>query len=349
MLLVLALVVAALILAPLSARAADLVVWWEEGIYAQEDEAVAETIGAFEQDTGKRVELVQPTEMELPDKMTAAFEAGTPPDFVFGVLLQDYVGPWADDDRLVDLSDTIGHFSDLFDPDSLAWVMRRDPKTGHAAIYGLPIGREINHVHVWQSLLKQAGFTVTDIPKKWDAFWSFWCDQVQPAVRRAAGREDIWGVALPMAVQSFDTWFGFLQFVAAYEADYVTPDGRLVIDDPEIRSRLIEAIDRYTTIYRKGCTPPDAVTWGDIDNNKAFHAQTVVMTLNNTLSIVNALKRERPDDYYHNVATVEWPLGPRGVGPIRSRAKSRAPWSSRTAQTSAPPGISSASSWARVG
>ena len=49
--------------------------------------------------------------------------------------------------------------------------------------------------------------------------------------------------------------------MTAYDADYVTRDGRLVIDDPEIRRRLIKAIDSYTAIYRKGCTPPDSVTW----------------------------------------------------------------------------------------
>ena len=36
------------------------------------------------------------------------------------------------------------------------------------------------------------------------------------------------------------------------------------------------------------------------------------MTPNDTLSIPNALKRERPDDYYKNIATIEWPLGPAG-------------------------------------
>ena len=48
---------AALVLAPLGAEAADLVVWWEQGFYAQEDEAVREIIAAFEQDTGKHVEV----------------------------------------------------------------------------------------------------------------------------------------------------------------------------------------------------------------------------------------------------------------------------------------------------
>ena len=36
------------------------------------------------------------------------------------------------------------------------------------------------------------------------------------------------------------------------------------------------------------------------------------MVPNLSLSIPNALKRERPDDYYKNTATIEWPLGPSG-------------------------------------
>ena len=83
--------------------------------------------------------------------------------------------------------------------------------------------------------------------------------------------------------------------MAAYEADYVTRDGRLVIDDPEIRRRLVKAIDSYTAIYRKGCTPPDSVTWDRLSaTTRQFLAQAVVMTPNQTLSIPNALKRERP-------------------------------------------------------
>ena len=54
------------------------------------------------------------------------------------------------------------------------------------------------------------------------------------------------------------------------------------------------------------------MTWPDIGNNKAFLAQSVVMTPNLSLSIPNALKRERPDDYYKNTATIEWPLDDSG-------------------------------------
>ena len=98
----------------------------------------------------------------------------------------------------------------------------------------------------------------------------------------------------------------------------MTRDGRLVIDDPEIRRRLIKTMDNYTALYRKGCTPPDAVSWDDAGNNRAFLAQTVVMTANKSLSIPNALKAERPDDYYENTATIEWPTRSDGKTACRS-------------------------------
>ena len=126
------------------------------------------------------------------------------------------------------------------------------------------------------------------------------------------GRDDIWGVGLNMSAEAAETQFQFFQFLAAYEADYVTPDGRLVIDDPAVRRRLIAAIDAYTVVYRRGCIPPDSVNWDGYGNNKAFLAQKLVMTPNLSLSIPNALKRERREDYDKNTATIEWPLGPHG-------------------------------------
>jgi multiple sugar transport system substrate-binding protein len=309
---------AALLIAPLGVKAADLVVWWDEGYYAEEDAAVREIIAAFEQETGKEVELTFHPDTEFAGKLVSAVEAGQPPDFAWGTRIDSYYAEWALDDRLVDLTDTIGSFSYLFDPDALAWWTLLNASTGTEALYALPMGQYRQHAHVWKSLLEQAGFTLDDIPGEWEAFWSFWCDQVQPAVREALGRDDVWGVGLSMSPGDSDTTNQFDQFTAAYDADYVTRDGRLVIDDPEVRRRYIKAIESYTASYRKGCTPPDSITWEPSDNNKAFLAQTVVMTLNQTLSIPNALKGERPEDYYENTATIEWPLGPGGeVFPIR--------------------------------
>lgn len=78
------------------------------------------------------------------------------------------------------------------------------------------------------------------------------------------------------------------------------------------RQGIAKALADYTSFYKKGCTPPDAATWDDTGNNKAFHDQKVVMTINTTLSIPSALRAKRPDDYFKNTTSIEWPLGPDG-------------------------------------
>ena len=134
-------------------------------------------------------------------------------------------------------------------------------KTGQKALYALPMGQTANHVHVWKSLLERAGFTLADIPRS----------------GRRSGRSGATRFSRPCAgprvvttsgasgfrcrPTSADTSTQFDQFMAAYEADYVTRDGRLVIDDPEDPAAALKAIDSYTAIYRNGCTPPDSVTW----------------------------------------------------------------------------------------
>ncbi len=309
------LLAAALALAPLSVRAADLVVWWEKGWNPEEDEAVHEIIAAFERKTGKRVELaLLAPQGDLPGRTAAAVEAGRPPDLVYGTdVAYLHFARWAHEGRLADLAEALGPLADQFDRDTLDQTTQLDATTGRRGLHALPVGRVSNHVHVWKSLLEQAGFTLADVPKEWDAFWSFWCDKVQPAVRRATGRDDLYGVGLSMAaLPAGDTDSNFLQFVAAYQADYVTRDGRLVIDEPAVRAGLVEALDGYTALYRKGCIPPDAAGWENYGNNKAFLERRVVMTVNTTFSIPGELRATRPEDYSQNTATLAWPSGARG-------------------------------------
>jgi multiple sugar transport system substrate-binding protein len=127
-------------------------------------------------------------------------------------------------------------------------------------------------------------------------------------VRQAMGRDDIWGVGLSMGAGDSDARNQFSQFMLAYGTFWADRQGRLTIDDPDVRARLVKALESYTAIYRKDCTPPDAVDWEGLGNNEAFLAQHVVMTPNMLLTIPNALKTSRPEDYYANTATIEWPV-----------------------------------------
>jgi multiple sugar transport system substrate-binding protein len=304
---------AAVALTPLGARAADLVVWWEQGFYPQADEALAEIVAAFEQRTGKRVELVQIAQDEVYDRVQASLGAGQPPDFLFGTTSESWAAQWAYDDQLTDLGGTLGPVLNLFDADVVAGATMLNGKTGRRGLYVMPMARGSNHIHVWSSLLQSAGFTLADVPRDWGAFWSFWCDEVQPAVRQALGRDDIWGVGLPMSVAAVSDTFNQLeQFQLAYEASWLGLDRRLRVDDPEIRAGMVLALSDYTAIWRKGCTPPDAVTWTNLDNNKAFLAKAVVMTTNTSLSIPATLRTVNTDDYYANAVTIDWPDGANG-------------------------------------
>jgi methionine-rich copper-binding protein CopC len=69
---------AALMLAPLTAWAADLVVWWEESHYPAEDAAVHELIAAFEAKTSRKVELVRHDLEAQTTAVQTAIDAGRP-------------------------------------------------------------------------------------------------------------------------------------------------------------------------------------------------------------------------------------------------------------------------------
>src|SRR3954469_3753108 len=290
------LLAAALALAPLVAQAADLVVWWDKPYYPEEDQALAELTRAFEAKTGLVVDLVRLDDQAMPKEIEGAVATGRPPDFVFGLQqIQDQPGRWAAEDRLLDLTDVTGDLAGLFDPDLLDLGTATD-STGQRGLYALPMGRDTNHVHVWLSLLERAGFRREDIPTEWEPFWSFWCDTVQPAVRKALGRQDVWAVGAPMSAGVNDTKRFAAQFVYAYTEAWPTPTGPSLLRDPAARTALVRGLSGYTALWNKGCTPPDAPGWTNRGNNEAFLAQRVVMTVNGTLSIPGALRATRPDD-----------------------------------------------------
>jgi multiple sugar transport system substrate-binding protein len=300
-----------LLAAPLPALAADLTIAWEEGFYPEEDKAIEAVVAAYEQETGKDVQLTFYPQEEVIDEALAALNAGAPPDLLMS-LGGSNLPTWAFDDVLADVSDVVEPIEDQFFPGVLDNVRLLNNRTGESAYYAVPVGQYGHYVHVWTSLLDQAGIKLEDVPQEWGAFWAFWCDTVQPAVREATGRDDFYGIGLPMSAEASDTVSGLDQFRDAYQISYLSPDGELMLDDPAVREKVVKILADYTAVWGKGCTPPSSAEWTNIDNNKNFHDQNVAMTINMTLSIPNALVAERPDDYYQNTTTIPWPKAPGG-------------------------------------
>jgi len=262
-----------------------LTVWWVKGFYKSEDDALYAAIKKYEQKTGTKIELSQYAVQDMNAKSVAALDAGTVPDIAYSDTYDvQTAGKWAFDGKLADLSDVLAPMKDRFEPVALSTAYLYSDKTKKKAYYAFPIKQQTLHIQYWKDMLAQAGFKDSDIPGTWKEYWSFWCDKVQPASRKATGQR-IYGTGFPMGVESTDSFQSFLSWVDAYNVKLVDDNGKLLVDDPKVKAGLVSALTDYTQPYLKGCTPPSSTTWKDPDNNVAFHNKTTVMTHNYTISI----------------------------------------------------------------
>ncbi|MDB5548400.1 MAG: carbohydrate transporter substrate-binding protein family [Tardiphaga sp.] len=262
-----------------------ITVWFSKGFYKSEDEALLEAIKKFEAKTKIKVELSQYAIQDMIPKTVAALDSGTPPDVAYADTYDVQAsGKWAFEGKLEDLTDILTPIKGNFAPNTIETAYLMNGQTNKKAYYGFPIKQQSMHVEIWSDMLEQAGFKLSDIPKDWKGYWSFWCDKVQPAYRKASGSR-AYGVGQPMGVESTDSLQSFYTFMDAYNVKLVDDDGKLLVDDPKVKQGLIGALKDYTDTYLKGCTPPSSTTWKDPDNNVAFHNKSIVMTHNFTISI----------------------------------------------------------------
>lgn len=318
-------VTAALMATAVPASAETLTVWWVKGFYKAEDDALNAAIKAFEAKTGNKVELSQYPVQDMIPKTVAALDSGTPPDVAYADTYDFQVdGKWAFDGKLDDLSDILTPIKDKFAPNTLETTYLLNGKTNKRAYYAFPLKQQTMHIQYWKDMLEKAGVKEADIPTKWDDYWNFWCEKVQPAVRKATGQR-VYGIGAPMGVDSTDSFYSFLTFMDAYNVKLVDDDGKLLVDDPKVKDGLIKALASYVMPAQKGCNPPSATSWKDPDNNVAFHNRSIVMTHNATISIAGkwmddmnneALTPEQraqaKKNYEENIATAAFPDKPDG-------------------------------------
>jgi multiple sugar transport system substrate-binding protein len=319
-----AMVIAAGLSAPAGAQE-KLTVWWVKGFYKAEDDALYEAIRKFEEKTKVKVDLSQYAVQDMIPKTVAALDAGTPPDVAYADVYDFQVtSKWAYEGKLEDISDILSPMKDRFSTNTLETTYLYNDKAKKKAYYAFPLKQQTMHIEYWKDLLEQAGFKESDIPKDWKGYWAFWCEKVQPGLRKASGKRDF-GIGQPMGVDSSDSFYSFLTFVDAYNVKLVDDNGKLLVDDPKVRQGLINALKDYTDVYTKGCTPPSATSWKDPDNNVAFHNKTTVMTHNATISIAAKwlddsnnqtlaadVREQARKNYYDLIITAGFPNKPDG-------------------------------------
>ena len=309
-----------------------LVVYWTKGFYPAEDKALDEMVEKFQKKTGVKVELSRYSPQETIPKTVAALDSGTPPDVVYGDVFDFQVaGKWAYEGRLEDLSDILAPMKDKFLPNTLETAYMLNDKTKKRAYYAFPVKRQTMHIQYWKDMLAEAGFKDADIPKDWKGYFAFWCGKVQEGYRKKTGKR-VYSIGSPMGVDSSDSFYSFLTYMDAYNVKLVDDDGKLRVDNKEVRQGLVNAVRDYTETVGKGCTPPSAINWKDPDNNVAFHNKTIMMTHNATISIAakwlddsnnDKLKPEEraqaKKNYQELIATAGFPTKPDGK-PMQYRA-----------------------------
>jgi multiple sugar transport system substrate-binding protein len=301
-----------------------LVVWFTKGFYPAEDRALDTMIYRFEQKTGVKVELsLYPVQDVIP-KTVAALDSASPPDVAFGHTFDFQVaGKWASEGKLLDLTDVLVPMRDKFLQNTLSTAYLSGPG-GKKSYFAAPVYQQTMHINYWNDMLAEAGFKPSDIPKGWKEYWSFWCDKVQPAHRKATGKRTF-AIGNPMGVNGTDSFFSFHQFMLAYNVQVVDDAGKVTLGEAKNKAGLVSALQDYTDILTKGCTPASAINWQDPDNNVNFHNKTTVMTHNATISIaakwlddsnnttLTAEQRaQAKKNYEESITTALWPNKPDG-------------------------------------
>ena len=289
-------------------------VWWSEGYYPEETQAIRQSVQAWQEKTGSDVNLTFFSEKDLVQQVENAVQSGELPDVIYGYSIDLLILPQlAWQGKLADTSSILEPLKDNYDPEALNSVNYFNNSLGKRSYYAVPISQQAIHIHYWQDLLEESGSDGNQIPNQWSDFWSFW--QVAQQNLNKKGISNIHCIGLPMSMAATDTYTIFEQFLEAYNVNLIDANGNLRFSDPQVRQGIIQALTAYTEPYLSGSVPPSATEWADPDNNINFLSNLTLMTANGTLSIPGS---QRGDDvnYFQRMRTILWPNKPDGA-PMR--------------------------------
>lgn len=294
-----------------------LEIWWSQGYYPEETDAIEFIVQEWRRQTGQPVRLSLFSENEILAKADAISRGGPAPDVLYGYGINDTAAPrLAYLGQLVAVDDVIEPIRKDLLPGIHDSVVYLNKQTGLRHAYAVPISRHSVVIHFWRDLLNEqkpgavepSGRALDQsIPKDWKGFWAFW--EQQQRRLQALGFEDIHGLGLPMSAQARDTTYIFEYFLEAHNVKVYDRGGKLVLR--QHRDGLIRALEDYTSRYRNGFVPPASLRWADADNNVNFLSSQSLMTINPTLSIPGS---QIADDiaYKERLGSLPWPRKPDG-------------------------------------
>jgi multiple sugar transport system substrate-binding protein len=296
------------------AEAKTAEVWWIQGFAQEEDVAFKKIVEDYEKASGNTIDYTISPYAAMREKTVSAITAGLVPD-----LMQNSPAEmnavWAWSDKLVDVGDVVATQKDKYTASALQSALSYNSVTKKRGYYMAPYVQASLPNHIWRSLVEKAGYKIEDIPQTWDAYYSFF-KGVQKKLRDQ-GMRNVYGLGFQVTAQGNDPNNVFNYFLIAYGGgNIITPDGKLHLDDPQVKEAAIKAIEFPTTAYKEGYVPSSAINWNDADDNNAFHAKSIVMDLDGTISTEVAIIKNKED--YDDIVVQGLPLSNDGK-PVTSQ------------------------------
>ncbi|HUN39270.1 MAG TPA: ABC transporter substrate-binding protein [Acetobacteraceae bacterium] len=291
-----------------NAAATTAVVWWVQGFAQEEDVAFSKVVADYEKASGNKIDYSIVPFAPHRQKVISALTSGDVPD-LFPANPAEIVALYAWQGKLVDVSDVVATQQAQFSDTALLSAQCYNSVTKRRSYYGVPFTGAVLPVHIWKSLVEKAGYKIDQIPKAWDAFWDFF-KEVQTKLRDQHVR-NVYGLGLQITTNGVDPNNTFHYFLIAYGGkDIVTKNGQLHLDDAQVHAAVLKALTYPTTAYKQGFVPASAINWNDADDNNAFHAKTIVMDIDGTISTEVAIIKEKQD--YDDIVTMGLPLSNEG-------------------------------------
>jgi len=298
-----------------NAAATTASVWWVQGFAEEEDISFKKIVADYQKASGNTIEYTITPYAPLRQKIVAAIQTGVVPD-MFTNNPGEIIALYAWDDKLLDVSDVVETQKSQYGETALRTAFCFNRVTKKRSFYGAPYTLAARPNHIWRPLVEKAGYNMEDLPKTWDAYYDFFKD-VQKKLR-AKGERKVYGIGFQLNTTGNDSNLLFDYFLTAYGGQgVVSDDGKLHLQDPQVREAVIKALTYPTTAYKEGFVPPGAINWNDADDNNAFHAKQIVMDLDGTISTEVAIIKNKQD--YNDIVTMGLPLSNDGK-PVPSQA-----------------------------
>jgi multiple sugar transport system substrate-binding protein len=299
-----------------NAAAKTAEVWWVQGFAEEEDVSFKKIVADYEKASGNTIDYsIIPYAPER-QKIISAVTSGQVPD-LFQNNPFEIVALFAWDDKLVDVGDVVETQKEEYTEAALLSAYCYNGVQKRRNFYGVPYTAGVSANHIWRSLVAKAGYKIEDVPKTWEAFYDFF-KPVQKKLREQ-GTRSVYALGFQLTTNGVDPNSTFNYFLIAYGGqNIVTKDGKLHLDDPQVKEAVIKALTYPTTAYKEGFVPPSAINWNDADDNNAFHAKTIVMDLDGSISTEVAIFNKKEE--YDDVVTMGLPLSNAGE-PVPSQAR----------------------------